>query len=407
MAFNSNPGRAEYTSSSGQTVFTFVFKIYEDGDIKAYQTLAGETANDEDDLLTITTDYTVDITGDTGGSITLTSGAALNDNFTLVRELAINRAIEFQTSGDMRATTINADQNYQTYLIADQEANSGRQLRLPASVQGVSSDLPAPVSDAYFKWNSEADAIENDTTIPDAVIAAGDSATAAATSADNAELFEWEAEAEALTALSYAIEAEDTPVNVVTSDGDGTFTYTPQAGVFSSLHWAAKASVFNPASYALLAGATFTGQAKGITPVANEDLTRKDYVDANMVNATAEVITEGQNWTDGIDIGGGETLYPDGTIVGTNANGTYTKYPNGDFIAEHKILITGGSLTVTLPLTAIDVDTRVASNALSSASRAVVLGSITTTTVGFQVFTTNTAANIESNIHYIAKGRYK
>lgn len=95
-----------------------------------------------------------------------------------------------------------------------------------------------------------------------------------------ADLRAWEAEAEALTADSYATEAEDTEVNVVTSDGDGTFTYTPQTGVYSALHHAAKAATFNPALYALLTGAVFTGQVKGIAPVSAEDLTRKDYVDA-------------------------------------------------------------------------------------------------------------------------------
>lgn len=57
--------------------------------------------------------------------------------------------------------------------------------------------------------------------------------------ATNAQLYEWEAEAERLTADSYATEAEDTFVNLVTSDGDGTFTYTPTTD-YSALHWAAK-----------------------------------------------------------------------------------------------------------------------------------------------------------------------
>lgn len=66
--------------------------------------------------------------------------------------------------------------------------------------------------------------------------AAAASAAAAATSENNSQLREWEAEAWKLTAQSYAVEAEDVPVNLVTSDGDGTFTYTPQTGVYSALH---------------------------------------------------------------------------------------------------------------------------------------------------------------------------
>lgn len=64
-------------------------------------------------------------------------------------------------------------------------------------------------------------------------------ATGASSSATQAQLSEWEAEAERLTADSYATEAEDTFVNLVTSNGDGTFTYTPTTD-YSALHWAAK-----------------------------------------------------------------------------------------------------------------------------------------------------------------------
>jgi hypothetical protein len=319
MAFNSNPGRTELTASAGQTVFPFLFKIYDDGDIKVYQTPAGDVADDTADLLTLTTDYTVSITGDTGGDITLVSGATINDSITIVRELDIDRDTEFQTSGDLLADTLNIDQNYQTYLIADQEANSDRQLRLPASVQGVSADLPAPIADAYFKWNVTADAIENDTTIPDAVISAADSASAS--------------EDSNLDAGSWANEDEDVAVKEYTDGSPSDRSPT----VYSALHWAAKASVFNPTLYALLAGATFTGQVKGITPIADEDLTRKDFVETNMVNATADVIAEGQDWagvsyTDTDAIGANPTalIYPDGTIRGSTDNGSYVKYPNGD-----------------------------------------------------------------------------
>jgi hypothetical protein len=161
MAFNSAPGRAEYTATAGQTVFAFVFKIFLDGDIKVYQTPAGQTPDDIADLLALTTDYTVSIDGDSGGEITLVSGASINDSITLQRSLEIDRLIEYQTSGDLRADTINDDQDYQTYLIADREAIEGRQLKLPESVQGVSTDLPAPVALNFLQWNSNADALEN------------------------------------------------------------------------------------------------------------------------------------------------------------------------------------------------------------------------------------------------------
>jgi len=64
---------------------------------------------------------------------------------------------------------------------------------------------------------------------------------AAPTAATNAQLKAWEAEAERLTADSYATEPEDVFVKVYTSNGNGSFTATPTTE-YSSVHWAAKAA---------------------------------------------------------------------------------------------------------------------------------------------------------------------
>ena len=47
---------------------------------------------------------------------------------------------------------------------------------------------------------------------------------------------------------------------------------------------------------AALAGATFTGQAKGITPVDDEDFTRKDYVDASLGSITPQLVKAWMNF---------------------------------------------------------------------------------------------------------------
>ena len=82
-----------------------------------------------------------------------------------------------------------------------------------------------------------------------AILNALTNATNSANSATNAQLSEWEAEASRLTATSYAVEAENVLVNLVTSNGDGTYTYTPQTGVYSSLHYESKYTAFDPAIY--------------------------------------------------------------------------------------------------------------------------------------------------------------
>jgi len=68
------------------------------------------------------------------------------------------------------------------------------------------------------------------------------------TNATNAELSTWEAEAEKMTADSYATQPEDEFVIVYTSDGDGTFTATPTTEN-SSLHWAAKSLAFQSPNF--------------------------------------------------------------------------------------------------------------------------------------------------------------
>jgi len=132
MSFNSNAPRAEYDATAGQTVFPFVFKIYADSDLVAYKTVGSADPL----LLQLTTDFTVTINGDAGGELTLNSGADEDDVITILRDLPITRETEYQTSGDMRAETLNIDQEYQTYLIADQKDQVAA---LEAGDAGVSS----------------------------------------------------------------------------------------------------------------------------------------------------------------------------------------------------------------------------------------------------------------------------
>lgn len=227
MSFNTNTGKQSFAATASQTAFTFNFKIYANTDIKIYLTTAGTTPNDTEDLLTLTTDYTISIDGDDGGTVTLVVGATVNDTIVINRTLPLTRDTSYVTQGDLLATTLNIDQDYQTYLLIDANVKIEGGIRLPVSAVSVSTELPAVVIGGYLKWNATGTAIENDVRVADT----------------------WDAEADAKTALSYATEAEDVPVNVFTSDGDGTFTSTAQAGVFSSLHYSIKAAVFNPVDF--------------------------------------------------------------------------------------------------------------------------------------------------------------
>jgi hypothetical protein len=162
MPYNSALGRSEYTATVGQTVFTFPFKIYETSDIEVYLTPAGQVADDTTDLLLETTDYTVVINGDLGGTVTLVVAATAGDAVTLVRNLPIIRDTEYQQNGDLLSATLNIDQNYQTYLTADSEAKKDRSLQLPTTAQGVNNIIPTPAANNYLKWDATAQNFVND-----------------------------------------------------------------------------------------------------------------------------------------------------------------------------------------------------------------------------------------------------
>jgi len=227
MAFNINPGKQQFTATAAQTLFTFNFAIFVDTDIKVYKTLAGAVANDVTDLLTLTTNYTVSINGTLGGTITLLVGAGVNDTITIARSLPITRTTDYVTNGDMYADTIDLDQDYQTYLVLDQNVQLQRAIIVPESLGNVDLNIPAPVANSYLRWNATANALENDTTIPDAVITTNanvvlTNADVALTHADVALTH-----ADVVLAQKWASELE----NVVVS-----------GGLYSAFHWAQKAA---------------------------------------------------------------------------------------------------------------------------------------------------------------------
>jgi len=161
MAFNINPGKQQFIATTSQTVFTFNFAIFADTDIKVYKTLAGAVADDINDVLTLTTDYSVSINGTLGGTVTLSSGAGVNDIITLARALPISRTTDYVTNGDLYADTLDLDQDYQTYLVLDQQVRWERSLVLPESYDGDVFTLPAPDALKMFRWDVSGTYIEN------------------------------------------------------------------------------------------------------------------------------------------------------------------------------------------------------------------------------------------------------
>ncbi len=217
MAFNSNPPKQSYQATAGQTAFPYLFKMYIEDYMAVYQTpLGGDTVK-----LDLFVDYVVSIDGDNGGTVTLVSGAAQDDYIVLQRELPLDRLVEYQTSGDLLANTLNADQDYQTYLSADVAEDMKSTLRINPGSPDFDGVVPNPVSESYLRWNVAANGLENDVTPPtwrDETVVARDeavaSASAAATSESNAATHASSASFDAARASTSADEAASSVASI-------------------------------------------------------------------------------------------------------------------------------------------------------------------------------------------------
>jgi hypothetical protein len=117
---NDTPNRIRYVATAGQTVFTVPFEFLANADIKLYR---------NGTLQTISTNYTLAGAGvEGGGTLTLTSGAALNDDILIVRDIPIQRQGDFPVSGVFDVASLNAQLDYLTMMARDIETRIERRL---------------------------------------------------------------------------------------------------------------------------------------------------------------------------------------------------------------------------------------------------------------------------------------
>ena len=122
ILINDTAPRAQYTATSGQTVFTVSFEFFANSDLKVYRNAT---------LLTLTTNYTVTGAGVTGGgSVTLVTGATAGDIVTIIRDVPVARTSDFPTSGPFNIEALNTDLDRLTAMVQQQETLDGRSLRL-------------------------------------------------------------------------------------------------------------------------------------------------------------------------------------------------------------------------------------------------------------------------------------
>lgn len=163
MTVINNNARDQYTASNGQTIFNYTFEISDQDNIQVYQRASSAAPDDVADLLVITTDYTVTGVGvNTGGTIVLVSGAALNDVITLQGNAPPVRSTSFTPGGTIQAANLNTEFDdevliYQT-ILATQDFLIPK---YPKSAVVQDFDIVLPILDANQTWvmNDDGDEI--------------------------------------------------------------------------------------------------------------------------------------------------------------------------------------------------------------------------------------------------------
>jgi hypothetical protein len=121
----SNVSRRVVYAASGTGPYAFTFEILAATDIAVYK---------DDDLLTLTTDYTVTINVNGTGSITLVATPTGATQIAIVGNRTIARTTDFTTGGDFFANTLNDELDQQT-IFSQQNA------------EGLARALTAPITD--------------------------------------------------------------------------------------------------------------------------------------------------------------------------------------------------------------------------------------------------------------------
>ena len=159
--------RIQYTAAGGQTVFNYPFPIFANTDLAVYQTLAGATASDANDILTLNVDYTVTGVGNqNGGTIVLTVATAVNDIITIVRDMPEDRMNLYINGGLFTATMVNDDfsrdvmmnqQNEMRNSQLNPHYNTSAQVRGPQyAPPDTNVDLLLPLLPANCVWRMNA-----------------------------------------------------------------------------------------------------------------------------------------------------------------------------------------------------------------------------------------------------------
>lgn len=279
-----NDRRAKYTATADQTVFDIDFPITETRDVAVYLNGAEVDA----------ADYVVDVDGLT---VTLNTGASLDDSVVVDGDTDPIRTNSFPRGGDLRTSILNGDFKRIFYILQELLRNTSNRISLnPAEASNVSPVLPLNSDGAVLAWGP--DGIENGPTTSEITTAAASSATAAtaavtsatasAASATAASVSETAAAASETAAATSETNAGNSAAAASASE---TAAATSETNAGDS-ETAAAGSATAAASSATAANASETAASASETASAISETNASNSASAAVVSATAAATSE-------------------------------------------------------------------------------------------------------------------
>jgi hypothetical protein len=140
----------EHTGNGVTTTFGYTFLLLDADDLKVYVNGA----------LVASADYTVSGVGvDAGGSVVFDTAPASGAEVLLSRELPLTRETDYQTLGDLRASTLNDDLDRLWQVGQQQDAKLGGVLRAPYPEQLEEMPAAADRADKLLSFDADGNPI--------------------------------------------------------------------------------------------------------------------------------------------------------------------------------------------------------------------------------------------------------
>jgi hypothetical protein len=226
--------RVQYVANGATTVFTFPFPVIDAADLKVWFA-DGEAPSS----------YTVSgLSQGAGGQIQFAAPPPDGTRITLLRDMPVRRLTDFQDAGEFRASAINEELDRLAMMVQQVELKVDRAAALAPTTTPESVELPAPISDAYLRWNAAATALIADQSVPSAVTTSSANAASAAASAS----------ATSASAAAAATSASDAATSA-SSAATGATAAASSATSAAASATAASASATTAAAHAVTASA--------------------------------------------------------------------------------------------------------------------------------------------------------